>query len=153
MSMHEWCHNYQTGLLLSWKCTVSLQWFTPQVVPLVFYAFPHKYNQYLLKVSDSNRVKQRVMSSHCGVVFEKCENVSGWLQMCSFILITRACWLVDIKGLSGAIKRTYCYIPALTTATSRGFPFYNNSKLILLNSQSTYLFGTKHFVDSSCWIK
>lgn len=52
-----------------------------------------------------------------------------------------ACWLVNIKGLSGAVKRPYCYIPAMTTATSQGFPFYNNSQLIPLNSQTTYLFG------------
>lgn len=70
--------------------------------------------------------------------------------MCSFILITQAGWLVNIKGLSGAVKRAYCCIPALTTATSQGFPICNSSQLVLLNSQTTYLFGTKHFVYSPC---
>lgn len=44
-------------------------------------------------------------------------------------LSPRLAGLVNIKkGLSGAVKRAYCYIPALTTASERGFPFYNNNK-------------------------
>lgn len=109
------------SLLLCWKRTLThMLWFEPQVVPLVFCAFPQKSNQYLLKVSHSGRVTRRVQAVNA--VFEKCENVSGWLRMRSFILISQAAWPpVETQGLSGAVKRTYCCIPALTTAPSLGF--------------------------------
>lgn len=85
--------------------------------------------------------------------FEQYENISRLLQTFPFILISRTRRLVGMKGLSGALKRTYCYIPAPATATSPGFPVYNNRQLILLNPPSTYLWRTRHFVYRSCWIK
>lgn len=142
-------------LLLLYSYTT--QWLEPHVEPLVFSAFPHEFNQYLLKVSVTRRVTQQVQA--VTAAFDKCENVSGWLQTRSFILIKQAGgwlanWLaVDIQGLSGAVKRTYCCIPAPTAALSLGFTSNNNSQLIPLNSPSTYSFLTKHFVYSACWIK
>lgn len=91
-------------------------------------------------------------STHSGEI-DQYENISRQLQTFPFILISRTRRLVGMKGLSGALKRTYCYIPAPATATSPGFPVYNNRQLILLNPPSTYLWRTRHFVYRSCWIK
>lgn len=45
--------------------------------PTGFYTFSHKFNQYLLKVSNSKSVKQRVVSIHCGVwEMRKCLRVT-----------------------------------------------------------------------------
>lgn len=121
------------SLLLCWKRTLThMPWFEPQVVPLVFCAFPQKSNQYLLKVSHSGRVTRRVQAVNA--VSDKCENVSGWLRMRSFILISPAAWPpVETQGLSGDVKRTYCCIPALTTAPSLGFT--SNDKRPINSSQ------------------
>lgn len=141
--MSEPHHVHQTGLCHLKSARSLCSSLNQQVVTQVCFTFPHKHNQYLLLVTNFNRVKQP--ASTVVLVFEKCGNVLGWLQMCSFILITWACWLLNIKGLSGAVKRAYCYIPAPTAATSQGFPFYNNSQLILLNSQTYLLMRDKTF--------
>lgn len=70
----------------------------------------------------------------------------------SLLSVGLAGWWVW-RDCRGALKRTYCYIPAPATATSPGFPVYNNRQLILLNPPSTYLWRTRHFVYRSRWIK
>lgn len=147
-------------LLLCWKRTLTLSsgWNHKQT-HWFFCAFPHKFNQYLLKVSVTSRGNTASASSHSSCLTNvkmslgDCKRVHSFLSS-RWVTGWLTDWLaVDIQGLSRAVKRTYCCIPAPTTALSHGFTTNKNCKLIPPNSQSTYSFLTNHFVYSACWIK
>lgn len=119
------------------KCTLAVQYFKPAYSPIgLLYISSHI--QPIFRFTDSRSVKYRLW-------FLKMLKMSrGDCKYYPFILITRCLLAAEYKkGLSGAVKRAYCCIPALTTATSQGFPFHNNRHLILPNAQTAYLFGRK----------
>lgn len=131
LSFQVWDPLYARLLSVVILKTLLCRHLNQQAVPQVCFTFPH--NQYLLKVTDSDRETQPA----CVQPLWGLRNVKmspGDCKCVHSFLSSRLVWLLNIKGLSGAVKRAYCYIPALTTAT--GFPLNNNKQLILLNSQT-----------------